>query len=167
MTNTKKLATLGLLTALVIVLQLFVVIKIGFFSLSTVLIPIVVGAAIFGPSAGAWLGLVFGMAVLLSGDATFFMGLNAPGTIILVLAKGIAAGAVAGLLYKKSPLAACASAPIVNTLVFILGCLVFYDYDLKYIIITFVGINFIIEFIFNLAMSYVVTRLIRIYANLG
>jgi len=160
---------MGLLTALVAVLQLFVHIQLGVFSLSTVLIPIVVGAALYGIAAGAWLGLVFGVIVLLSGDATFFMGLNAPGTIIVVIAKGVACGAAAGLVYKlllpKSPKAAgitaSATAPIINTGVFIIGCLIFFDYNMKYIITVFVGVNFIIELIFNLVMSSAVLFLIK------
>ena len=54
------------MTALVIVLQLLVVIKLGAFNISVVMMPIVVGAALLGPSAGAWLGFVFGVTVLLS-----------------------------------------------------------------------------------------------------
>lgn len=100
MFNTRTLVGLGLLTAIVIVLQyLGAFIRFGTFSVSLVLMPIVVGAALFGIGAGAWLGLVFGLVVLLSGDANPFMTINPFGTIVTVLAKGVLAGAVSGLVY--------------------------------------------------------------------
>ena len=49
----QRLTLLALMTALVIVLQLLVVIKLGAFNISVVMMPIVVGAALLGPSAGA------------------------------------------------------------------------------------------------------------------
>ena len=55
--NTKKIVMLGVLTAIVVVLQfLGSFIRFGPFSISLVLIPIVVGAALLGVGAGAWLG---------------------------------------------------------------------------------------------------------------
>ena len=55
--NTRKLTGLALLTAVVVILQfLGAFIRFGPFSISLVLIPIVVGAALYGVLAGAWLG---------------------------------------------------------------------------------------------------------------
>ena len=66
---TYKLVGTALLTAIVVVLQLVGgAIKIGTFSISLVLMPIVVGAALFGIWSGAWLGLVFGVMVMATGD---------------------------------------------------------------------------------------------------
>ena len=99
--RTKKIATLGILTAVVIVLQLMgSFIRFGQFSISLVLIPIVVGAALYGPLAGAWLGFVFSLVVLLSGDAASFLAVNVFGTILTVIAKGTIAGYFSGLVYK-------------------------------------------------------------------
>ena len=66
----QRITGIGLFSAAVIVLQ-FVSMSVRFttFSITLTLIPIVVGAAIYGIGAGAWLGLVFGLAVLLTGDA--------------------------------------------------------------------------------------------------
>ena len=51
--NTRTLAGLGLMTAIVIVLQLVGgAIRFGTFSISLVLLPIVVGAALYGRGAG-------------------------------------------------------------------------------------------------------------------
>ena len=98
--NTRTIVGIGLLTAVVIVLQFIgAFFKFGTFSISLVLMPIVVGAALYGVLAGAWLGLVFGVVVLLSGDANLFLGINPLGTIITVILKGVLAGAISGLVY--------------------------------------------------------------------
>ena len=89
----QKLTLIALLTALVVILQILGgFIRIGTFSVSLVLVPIVLGAALLGPWAGGWLGLVFGAVVLISGDAAWFMGMNLPGTVITVLLKGTGCG---------------------------------------------------------------------------
>ena len=88
--KTRKLTGIAIFTAIVIVLQLLgSFIRFGPFSISLVLIPIVVGAAMYGTAAGAWLGFIFGLVVLLSGDAAAFLGVNALGTIITVIATSI------------------------------------------------------------------------------
>lgn len=169
------------LTALVVVLQLLgAFIRFGTFSVSLVLIPIVIGAATCGKYIGAWLGFVFGVAVLLSGDAALFMGISDYGTVITVLLKGTACGFLAGLVYeaiaKKNKLLATFAAaivcPIVNTGIFVLGCFVFFkDFIASgagnqnvfiYTLITFVGLNFVFELLVNLVLSPAVVRLIDI-----
>lgn len=91
--STQSLVLCAIMTALVIILQFMgAFIKLGTFSISLVLVPIVIGAAICGVGAGAWLGFVFGIVVLLSGDAAAFLAVSVPGTIITVLAKGTACG---------------------------------------------------------------------------
>lgn len=179
-TKTKTIALGALLTALVIVLQLMgSFIRFGIFSVSLVLIPIVVGAALCGKYIGAWLGFVFGVAVLLSGDASSFMAVNVPGTIITVLLKGTLCGFVSGLLYelisKKSRIAAVFSAaiicPIINTGVFLLGCVLFFmptiiswagDTSLYSFMIFGMGlINFPIELGFNIVLSPIIVRLLK------
>ena len=66
--NTKTIVGVGLLTAIVVVLQALAVFirPSGIFNISLVLVPIVVGAALYGWKAGAWLGLVFGVIVLMN-----------------------------------------------------------------------------------------------------
>ena len=133
--NTQALVGMGILTAIVVVLQFIgAFIKFGPFSITLVLAPIIIGAALYGWKAGAWLGAVFGIVVLLSGDAAAFMTVNAPGTVILCILKGTLAGAAAGLVYKAlekvnpwvAVIAAAIVCPVVNTGVFLLGCLVFF-----------------------------------------
>lgn len=106
MNTRKKKSTLTLvmgaiLTALVIVLQFMgAFIRFGPFSISLVLIPIVIGAAVCGVKISTWLGFVFGVVVLLSGDAAVFFAVNELGTVVTVLAKGTMAGLLAGLCYR-------------------------------------------------------------------
>ncbi|MBR4306238.1 MAG: ECF transporter S component, partial [Ruminiclostridium sp.] len=133
--NVSTVVGIGLLTAIVVVLQLVsMALRFGMFSITLTLVHIVVGAALYNWKAGAWLGLVFGGAVLISGDATVFLQINAIGTIITVLAKGALAGLAAGLIYhlvsKKNQIAgviaAAIAAPVVNTGVFLIGSAVFF-----------------------------------------
>lgn len=181
--NVKKLTYLALLTAIVFLMQLIgLFLRFATFSLSFVLVPIVVGVAVCGVGAGAWLGLVFGIAVFVTGDAALFLQFNVIGTIITVLLKGTLAGFTSGLVYKllekKNRYAAitCAAitAPIVNSGVFMLGCLVFF-FDsiasfwsleasavLPFIITGLIGINFIIEFCINLVLAPTIYRIIEI-----
>ncbi len=179
-----RITGIGLFSAIVIVLQLLgSFIHLGVFSISLVLLPIVVGSALYGVGAGGILGFVFGVAVLLSGDANLFMGISVSGTVITVLAKGIAAGFASGFVYralaKKNTVAATIVAaivcPIVNTGVFLLGCLLFFmDYVRTsaaaegfsnvglYMIVGFVGLNFVAEFVINLLLSPTVMQIVKI-----
>ncbi len=184
--NTQKLVLGAIFTALVIILQLMgSFIRFGPFSISLVLIPIVLGAATCGVWIGAWLGFVFGAAVLLSGDAAAFLAISVPGTIITVLLKGIACGLAAGLVYKLvkklnryvAVIAAAIICPVVNTGVFLLGCWVFFldtinlwaitsgaafKNTFEYMILGLVGGNFIFELISNMILSPIVVRILNI-----
>ena len=182
--NVRTLTGVAIFTALVVVLQfLGSFIRFGMFSISLVLIPIVVGAALYGVGAGAWLGFAFGVVVLLSGDAAAFLAVNVPGTILTVLAKGTLAGLAAGAVYRaltkvNTYLAVGTAAilcPVVNTGVFLLGCAVFFLPTItgwgeaagypnvgNYILFGLVGGNFLFEVLFNIILSPVILRLIRL-----
>lgn len=179
--ETWKLVTLALLTAIVVVLQFVAsTIHLGPFSITLVLVPIVVGAALCGPLAGAWLGAVFGLVVLLSGDAMAFMTVNIPGTIITVMLKGICAGLVSGLVYRLvekrneyvATLCAAVASPLVNTGIFLLGCVVFFLPTIQtwagdgsvweYIIFGMIGLNFLVEFAINVVLSGAITTIIQV-----
>ena len=180
--QTQKLVLGAIMTALVIVLQLLgQFIKLGPFSVSLVLVPIVVGAAICDYKIGAWLGFVFGVVVLLSGDAAAFYAINVPGTIITVLLKGTLCGLFAGLTYKllqkkNKYLAVMVSAvvcPVVNTGVFLIGCKLFFmsavtawgaangfASTVEYMFIGLAGGNFIFELLVNIALAPAILRVI-------
>lgn len=182
--DVKKLVGIGLLTAIVIVLQLLAIAirPTGIFNISLVLVPIVVGAALYGYKAGAWLGFVFGVVVTIT-DSAAFMVVNAPGTIATCILKGLLAGLVAGLAYKllekkNMVVAALTSAivcPIVNTGVFLLGCLAFFMPTINgwaegagfanagtYLIVGMVGVNFLIELGVNFLLSSVIVTIIKL-----
>ena len=180
----QRITGIGLFSAAVVVLQ-FVSMSLRFttFSITLTLIPIVVGAAIYGIGAGAWLGLVFGLAVLMTGDAASFLAISFPGTVITVLAKGILAGAASGAVFKllekkNRTVASIVSAmvcPVVNSGVFFIGCLTFFmgairewaltdfcDNAVLYIILVLIGFNFVLEFAINAIFSPTVTHVINI-----
>lgn len=177
-TNAKKIAGIGLMTAIVFVLQLVAsAIKIGPFSITLVLAPIVIGSALYGVGAGAWLGGVFGLSVLVSGDAAAFLTINPVGTVITVILKGALAGLVAGAVFKaiskKSNLAAVIVAgilcPVVNTGVFIAGCYTFFQEWLTAVFGTtgfvtvvtgLVTANFAIELGINMVLATAIVKII-------
>ena len=175
-----KLTQVGILTAIVVVLQLVgAFIKFGPFSVSLVLVPIVIGAILCGPLTGAWLGLVFGAVVLLSGDAAAFYALSPAGTIFLVLFKGTMAGLCSGLVYKalsnwhKYPavLLSAIVCPVVNTGIFLIGCLTIFRPYLQnfseakitdpfiFVVTVFIGLNFVFELVLNVVLAPVIVRL--------
>ena len=181
--DTKKLMYMSLLTAIVFVLQyISLFMRFGTFSLTFVLTPIVVGVATCGMIAGAWLGLVFAVAVFVTGDAALFLQFNIPATIVLVILKAVLAGLAAGAVYKllekvnryAAILCAAITAPVVNTGVFFLGCHLFFFEDIAsyfeieaeqvtvFIITVLIGINFIIELLVNIVLAPTVCRIIDI-----
>lgn len=179
--NTNTIIGLGLLTAIVVVMQFISMgLRFGTFSITLTLIPIVVGSALYGWGSGAWLGFVFGVTVLLTGDANLFLAVNIPGTIITVILKGALAGAAAGFVYKliskKNQIVAvivsAIVAPVVNTGIFVLGSYVFFfDYLsglaegtnlFVFILVGLVGINFFIELGINLVLNPAILQIIRI-----
>ena len=196
--DTRKLTGMALLTAVVVILQLLgQFVRFGPFSISLVLIPIVVGAALYGIWAGVWLGFVFGVVVLLQPDTGVFLTVNPLGTIFVVLLKGSLAGLVSALVYKAlqkvdmqllmtvrgkevwgteiGVIVAAIVCPIINTGIFLLGCLVFFLPTIsewaaamgfesvgKYMILGLVGGNFLFELLFNIILSPVIVRLIKI-----
>lgn len=183
--STKQLVLCAILTAIVFLLQFMgASIRFGMFSVSLVLIPIVIGTATCGKGAGAWLGFIFGLVVLLSGDAGAFLAVNAPGTVLTVLLKGIACGFLAGVVYKilerynkyAAVMAAAVVCPVVNTGIFLLGCRLFFmeivtswamelgfgENVVRYMFFGLAGGNFLFELLLNVIVSPVIVRLLNI-----
>lgn len=181
----QKIAGLGALTAIVIVLQIVgSSIRLGPFSVSLVNVPLTIGAILYGVFGGVWLGFVFGMVVLISGDAAAFMTVNILGTIVTVLVKGMAAGAASAGIYQllegKNRTAAtiCAAiiCPVVNTGLFLIGCLLFFMDTITgwaeaagfsgnvagYMILGLVGANFLAELAVSAVLTPVILRLLTV-----
>ncbi len=180
--DTKKLTYLAILTAIVVVLQFAgSFIRLGLFSVSLVLVPIVLGVALCGIGAGAWLGTAFATTVFISGDAALFLQINPAGTIVTVLLKGILCGAVAGLVYKYvsklnkyvGVVLSAIVCPIVNTGIFLIGCRLFFFESIKewasaegtgaftYMILFLVGANFLFELLFNIVLCPAILKLVN------
>ena len=184
-----RLTSLAILAALVVVLQTVASgIRIGPVPISLTLVPIVVGAILFGPGAGAGLGFVFGLVCLIAGVTgvdkfTYLLWTASPFWLIVVcVGKAVLCGLCAGLaakaLEKKQTLSCIAAAlvaPVVNTGVFLLGCKLFfmdfvremaagagYESAGVFMIVGFVGINFLLELGVNIVLAPVISRLIRL-----
>lgn len=196
--SAKNIAYLGILLALVIVLQWFASeIPIGDVQLNLALIPIVLGAIMFGMAGGAFLGAACGIVVLIQVLVvpkpfyTTIWTYSPVLTSFICLIKTTAAGLVAGLLYKviakKSSIAAVFVAagivPIINTTLFILGCLcmsntmtifrdmLVNDFALEkfdgmnifvFILVGIVTFNFFIEFALNMVFAPAIHRVVLV-----
>lgn len=98
----RTIAGLGVLTAMVVVLQLLSnYVQFGPVSITLSLFPIAVGAMLYGPFGGLFLGLVNG-AIVLTAPSTisFFFAYSPIGTIAVCLLKTGLAGFFAGLIFK-------------------------------------------------------------------
>ena len=182
-----KYVTLALLSAIIVVLQLVSgYLKIGPVSITLVLVPIVVGAAFYGMSAGAILGGVFGLIVYigcvngtdLGGNILFTA--NPYFCFLICMVKGCMCGWCAGALFawgmkKKIPaqisvIFSAVVAPIVNTGLFCLGMVLFYGDILTewaagqdviaYMLFGLAGINFLVELGVNLVSAPAITTII-------
>jgi len=188
--NISRMVQLAVLLAIVIILQCFLgSIVVGATSFSVVLVPIVVGAILLGPGAGAFLGLAFGVVVLVrgitgqDGFTNLLFTAQPLFTTLICLGKGAAAGWAAGIVFqmlaKKSgfwaSIAAAAVAPVANTGLFILGGLTLVsgtleanlaafgaDSVLIFLVIGCAGINFLVEFGINMVLSPAIYRIISV-----
>ena len=185
--KTKRIAGIGILAAVVITLQILATfIQIGPFAITLVLVPIVIGAALYGISAGAILGGVFSVVVLfmtISGadPGAHMLWVASPfATASVILLRGILAGAAAGVIYlivaKKNKFigTVCAAivCPVVNTGLFLLAMyFIFPDFlemwadgatAMYFLFIGLAGINFIIELAINIVLSPTIVRIIGI-----
>lgn len=183
----KNVTILGVLTAIIVVLQIFgSYFRIGTISLSFVLVPIVIGGILTGVIGGTILGFIFGVITLVMGvvgadQFTFILFSDHPFlTILTCVIKGSAAGFMSGFVYKLlkdknltlSTFVASAVAPIVNTGLFIVGAFCMADTlnsnfvaensnVVYFIFIGCAGINFLIELAINLVLAPSVCKIIK------
>lgn len=181
-----KLVGTSILAAIIIVLQIVTTyFPTKPFAITLALIPIIIGAAVFGEKAGAVLGGVFSIVVI----AMCVFGVDIGGAmvwnaspilcILVCMLKGVAAGYVSGLVYrllsKKNDIvgtvAAAIVAPIVNTGIFILGLVICFrpllfawagESDvLYYVIFGLTGINFLVELVVNVVLSPIIVKILQ------
>ena len=183
-----RMPALALLIALIVVLQSLggMIPPIGGFTISLVLIPIVLGAALYGPKAGALLGAAFGVLVIIGcvngtdvGGQMVFQA-NPFLCIFVVMLKGIFAGLASGFIYewlapKNGTLAMVLAAivcPVVNTGFFVACMWVFFIDVLAawagggsiigYVLTGLVLCNFVPELIINVVFSFAGQRIVRL-----
>ncbi len=140
--NVKRLVGIASLSSLVVILQLLSnYIQIGTVSITLALIPLAMGAIIYGPGVGFFLGALMGVLIITAPSTSLFLGFNIWATIILCILKTGIAGLVVGFVYKgiirlkflnkfKFPIAIIVSsllAPIINTSIFILGTAIMFQ----------------------------------------
>lgn len=182
-----KLTQLAILTAVVVLLQCFGgLLRLPFMGTAgnLVLVPIALGAFLLGPLAGAWLGLVCGVVILLYGVTgadpfTFLLFSASPWiTALLCLSKTTLAGLASGYLYTAlrhraptvSLFLSAAAVPVVNTGVFVLGSLALLDtiseiFSLggvgvfSFVILSLAGVNFLFELGLTVVLTPTLGRL--------
>ena len=187
----KRMVGIALLMAMVIVLQ-FVGSMIppigGTVSISLVLIPIIIGAAVYGPSAGAILGMTFAVVTLINcvtgadpGGAMVFQA-SPVLCVLVVVGKSILCGVVSGWIYglisRKNAyigmLCAAIVCPIVNTGTFVACMLLWFKPVLSawaggtdvitYVLSGLVLCNFLPEMLLNVVFSpagHQITRVVK------
>ena len=175
----KRMAAVALLMALVVVMQFVsgMIPPVGGFSISLVLIPVVLGSALYGPGVGVLLGGTFGVIVFINcvtgadpGGAMVFQA-NPVLCFLVVMAKGMLAGLASGWLYRLlksmntylAMLCAAIICPVINTGVFVVCMLTFFKDVLSvwagggdllaYILTGLVVANFLPEVIINVVFS--------------
>lgn len=175
--TTKQMVELALLIAVVAILSYTPLgyIKTFGFEITTVVVPVAVGAVTLGPAAGAILGAAFGLMSF----SRWLMGMSALGAtlfninplatfVVCVVARTLM-GWLTGILYrlfvkisfmkKAALMAANLCAPLLNTLLFMSSMVLFF-YQTDYIqglvasmgasnplmfVILFVGLNGLVE----------------------
>lgn len=175
----KYVAYLGVLTALVIAFQMLSgFMKIGTTAFCLVLVPIVLGGMLLGIVAGAILGGIFGLIVIIDGligldpFTLYLLNVQPVFTVALCILKGVAAGVIPALVYKfisrknkyVAAFVAAVLAPVCNTGVFAIGALLMLDSILPalgnpensaaYVVfVMLIGVNFFVELAINLVLA--------------
>lgn len=185
----RRLVGTAILAAIVVVLQTMASsIHIGPFTITLSLVPIIIGAVLYGPASGAILGAAFGLvvcsAVITGADPSgSLMFQESPfWTLFFCMLKSTVAGCVAGLVSRAfagkklnvGVILAAVLCPICNTgiLCFALAT-IFRDLAgqwasanghtsvLAFIILGMVGINFLVEMAINIVLIPVILRILQ------
>jgi len=180
----RKITGVAVLMAIEIILQVLgnLITFPGGISVNISLIPIAIGAIVYGPLAGALLGFVNGFVVLLSPSTqAVFMPYAPFGTIITCLFKCTIAGFLSGLVYeligkKNKDVGAIIAAlivPIINTGLFALCAFSLMINAIKnmnsanvemmrFVFLVMIGWNFILEFTITSVLTPAIEKLRKI-----
>ena len=179
-TNVRRITGVAILLAVLIVLQTIgnYLAPLGI-SVNLALIPIAVGALVYGPLAGAFLGLCNG-AMVLAAPSTISTFYNyAPiGTVFTCLLKCTIAGLVSGLIFKlmkekhlkTGAIISSVLIPVINTGLYVTFCLTIMRKAVEQwstggnIISGIFSIPLLINFVIELALMVALTpAIIKIY----
>lgn len=175
--NSRMIAATGIITGVEIVLQIIGnYINPGFANINLSLIPIALGAILYGPIVGGFLGFVCGVMVLISPSTMqVFFAVSPVGTVLTCILKTTIAGVVAGFIPKifknhklLSSIIASILVPIINTGLFSIFAVIFFTPILNNmvestpsqfpnigiaLIAGMIGINFILEIISTVILT--------------
>lgn len=172
----RKITGLGIFAAIVIVLQVSsALVRFGPIQVTLALIPIVIGAIIYGPLGGLFLGFVCGLIIIFNPETqSTFMLYNPLVTVFLCLFKTGIAGFVAGLIpkllkkhQKTAVILSSILTPIINTGIFAIVCILvfmpmFNNPTIPYFFLSIIGINFVFEFAINAILSPTIFYIIKV-----
>lgn len=180
--STRTITALATLVALEVVLTLISnYVTLGQVNFNLALIPIAVGACMYGPLAGLFLGLVNGAITLAAPGTAFGLTYNAWATVLMCLIKTGIAGLIAGFIFRlfrnKKPfigsILASMSIPVINTGLYLLFSYLWFlpvfeqqmaDAGQTFFIfmVGMIWVNFVVEFGVSAVLSPAVYRIICI-----
>ena len=183
-----KLVQFALFTAILIVLNLtgLGLVRTGVVAVTTLHIPVIIGAILLGPWAGAALGGVFGIISMMEAtfrpsgpvDMLFSPALsgNPVGSVVMCILPRILIGLVAGLLFnaiqkmdKKQYVSigvSAAAATFIHTLSVLLALFFFFSaLAFKDIFAVIISVNFLIEFVSAVVLSIAVSKPVMAYLS--
>ncbi len=150
-------------------------------------IPVIIGAIIIGPAAGAFLGLVFGLTSLaqcLMGDVlgTLLIGVSPLRTVIVCLIPRVLAGWLCALAFRAMSVhgrkklhyaLAAALGSLLNTALFVGALFALFGGEASFlgllgtsevtlgVITAFIGINGVLELVLCVAVGFAIERIDR------
>jgi len=184
--TTRNLVQLALLTAIIVLMSFTPIgyLRTPIVEITFITVPVVVGAIVIGPAAGAFLGGVFGVTSFIqcfgmSQFGTTLFSINPVFTFILCIVPRVLMGWLCGLIFRAlnrsdrtklqllSYGVGALSGPVLNTVLFVLFLIVLFgstDYirgfgpNIPAIIVTIVGLNGVIEAVVCTVLGAAVSR---------
>ena len=173
--KTSRMAQLAILTAIILLMGFTPIgfLHVGAVEITFIMIPVIIGAIVMGPGAGAFLGGMFGLVSFIQcfGMSAFggaLLGIQPVFTFLICMIPRILMGWLCGLIFrglirvdrtKSKSVAYCVTSlcgALLNTTFFVGGVLLFFgqtDYimglrggmNLLAFIVAFVGLNGLVE----------------------
>lgn len=186
--KTLHLALLAIFTALIVLLSFFGYIQIGPLSITIVMIPVVIGAILMGPAAGAYFGAIFGLTSFfrcfgLEAFGTALLTVNPFFTFIVCLVPRVLMGWLVGVIFKGlqkidrtkflSYAISSLCGALLNTVLFMTALILFFGnssviLDLQgamplfEFLVAFVGLNGLIEAIVCFVLGTTISKVLSV-----